>query len=353
MSRNIENTKHSHSSSNIGEDDEGFMYRTGIPTLRSAAHTVKYSTKRSKGREHDKPFAHRGKNGRKNVSQSIHVTQNTNDEDSTNLFQSCLPLSVREEHVFSYDLTTYNLQQAVIKMLRSADEDIVGGWENSENKSDESYPLESNCNTYHTENKTLLLEDLRLPVDTLSRKAYGGKCEDAQKYLANLIAEDQEFMDTFDKFVLEVVIPWFKSLLSEHKAIDHLSKTEFYYQRPPTLRIQPGPSKSIVKSHKDADYGHQDGELNFWIPLVNLEKAGNTYLWVESEPESGDYHPIVVKFGEIASFHGSFCRHYVPANSSIYTRVSMDFRIGVEGKFDPDWQMIGTRADHNRRKVVA
>lgn len=47
-----------------------------------------------------------------------------------------------------------------------------------------------------------------------------------------------------------------------------------------------------------------------------------------------------------------YCWHHVPANSTAHTRMSLDFRIGVEGYFDPKWTMRGTKADHNRREVV-
>ena len=42
----------------------------------------------------------------------------------------------------------------------------------------------------------------------------------------------------------------------------------------------------------------------------------------------------------------------MPANPTAATRMSLDFRVGVEGDFDPAWTMRGTKADHNRREVV-
>ena len=51
-------------------------------------------------------------------------------------------------------------------------------------------------------------------------------------------------------------------------------------------------------------------------------------------------------------FHGTLCRHYVPPNASTKTRVSLDFRIGVEGCFDPRWVLRGTLDDHHRREIV-
>ena len=60
----------------------------------------------------------------------------------------------------------------------------------------------------------------------------------------------------------------------EEEEVLVLSKGErcFYYQFPPTLRLQPGPSSRIGgRAHCDADYGHQDGEVNFWLPLTDCE----------------------------------------------------------------------------------
>lgn len=89
---------------------------------------------------------------------------------------------------------------------------------------------------------------------------------------------------------------------------------------------------------------------NFWIPLTDRDLTG-VDLWGETEFQRGDYHPVKANPGEIISFHGSSCRHYVNANENPYTRVSMDFRVGVEGFFDPKWEMRGTTDDHSRREV--
>eukprot|EP00957_Ditylum_brightwellii_P133873 10208183-Ditylum_brightwellii.AAC.1 len=75
-------------------------------------------------------------------------------------------------------------------------------------------------------------------------------------------------------------------------------------------------------------------------------------LWAESLPDRGDYHPLGARLGQIISFHGSSCRHYVPPNPTRFTRASLDFRVGVGGFFDPKWKMRGTKEDHHRRKVT-
>ena len=126
---------------------------------------------------------------------------------------------------------------------------------------------------------------------------------------------------------------------------------KFYIQRPPTLRIQPGNSDKAVKAHKDALYGHQEGELNFWMPFTDVHKT-KTELWVEGEAGKADFEPLgTVEVGEVGVFHGTSKAHHVPPNKGDFTRVSIDFRIGVEGFFDQTWSMKGTSDEHTRRVI--
>jgi hypothetical protein len=167
------------------------------------------------------------------------------------------------------------------------------------------------------------------------------------------VASNVTFTALFDRFVTEVVLPYLKQRLLDAGAVgtgDKASATTFYYQRPPTIRLQPGPAWAQVKSHNDAEYGHQYGEINFWIPLTDRRSTG-VDLWCESRFQSGDYHPIPARIGEVIAFHGSAARHYVNANSSVNTRVSFDFRVGIQGFFDPAWEMQGTNDEHSRREV--
>lgn len=145
--------------------------------------------------------------------------------------------------------------------------------------------------------------------------------------------------------------------------------------------------KALGRLHNDAQYGHQPGEVNFWLPLTRLA-AANT-LWAESEEGRGDFHPFLLdEIGypqwlenqepvhnesscegvllqphregckpqaatllPIQRFHGVLCRHQTQRNSSGRTRVSLDFRCAPKSAFDADWKLPGVLHRHEMREI--
>ncbi|CAL1151832.1 unnamed protein product [Cladocopium goreaui] len=160
-----------------------------------------------------------------------------------------------------------------------------------------------------------------------------------------LVEASPGFLEVYEQLLLTVLLPWLKELKSATQ-----KRAQFWYQYPPTLRVQPGRSREFKRPHRDAEYGHQIGELNCWMPLTDYNLTQTT-LWVESEPDRGDYEPLDISYGQIGIFHGTLCRHHVPQNSSDFTRVSMDFRIGLGEYFDPSWQLDGVKHVHGRREI--
>ena len=278
--------------------------------MRSSAHRVKYSLEH---RRHDpKPKNRRG--------------------DSTNT--TFLPAELCQKHTVAYSESEYDFHSAVADMLRRCDAAIVGDFRTLSNGAG-------------VDSETL--DNFVVPVTSLTRRCQGGVLEEAQEYLSEAVSSDDQFLGLFDRFVREMVLPDLKSRLQ--RATGDGSKTTFHYQRPPTIRIQPGPARAYVRAHSDDEYGHQNGELNYWLPLTGRAKTG-VDLHCESAKGEGDHAPLGAERGTVVSFHGSSCRHYVNSNHSPWTRVSLDFRVGVEGYFDPEWQMLGTSNDHPRCKVT-
>lgn len=86
-----------------------------------------------------------------------------------------------------------------------------------------------------------------------------------------------ELLALYEKFVKEVIAPMFKS-------------RKLVYQRKPTFRIHLPNNLAVGQKHRDGDYHHPPGEINFWLPFTKV--FGNNGFWVETQPDKGDFHNL-------------------------------------------------------------
>jgi hypothetical protein len=139
--------------------------------------------------------------------------------------------------------------------------------------------------------------------------------------------ERDAFLALYRRFATDFIAPLVREELPETRAL--------VVQHFPVLRIAPPSDKRIGKPHRDgAEYCHQRGQINFWLPLVAVD--GNNSLWCESAPGAGDFTPFRAAYGEVVVFDGNECAHMTKPNDTGRTRVSLDFRVVPGPAFDPD-----------------
>ncbi|MEN3309338.1 MAG: hypothetical protein V7603_5540 [Micromonosporaceae bacterium] len=96
-------------------------------------------------------------------------------------------------------------------------------------------------------------------------------------------------------------------------------------QRVPSFRVQyPGVTASR-EFHRDSDYNHQTGTINYWLPVTRAF-ATNT-VWIETEPDAGEFHPVEMSPGQFLRFDALRLKHGSHPNGTGVTRVSFDFRV--------------------------
>ena len=118
-------------------------------------------------------------------------------------------------------------------------------------------------------------------------------------------------------------------------AFDEYAAGGFVYQRVPSLRVHMPGARPLGVPHKDADYFHQPGEVNLWVPLTRC--AGTNSLYCESRPGAADYSPFEVEPGEACRFWGNQCMHFTLPNETPTTRVSLDVRVVPMALHVDDW----------------
>ena len=132
---------------------------------------------------------------------------------------------------------------------------------------------------------------------------------------------NSKFQQLYEKFVREV-LP------------DHINENKFLYQKSPTFRVHTPDNVAVGGWHRDKDYNHPEGEINF---IVCLTEANNTSsIWAESAPGKEDFQPLNISPGEMIQFNGNGCTHGNKINKTDKSRVSFDFRILPFSKYKPD-----------------
>lgn len=100
---------------------------------------------------------------------------------------------------------------------------------------------------------------------------------------------------------------------------------DFLYQKIPTFRVHLPGNVATGGFHRDADYNHDEAELNYLVPLTSM--YGTNSVWLESAVGKRDFHPVRMSVGEVLKFHGACLEHGSVSNDTGRTRVSFDFRV--------------------------
>lgn len=100
---------------------------------------------------------------------------------------------------------------------------------------------------------------------------------------------------------------------------------DFLYQKFPTVRFHIPNNVAVGKFHKDADFNHPLGEINYVLPLTNSNKTAS--IWVEQNEGQQDYIDMIMQVGKLITFNGNQRRHGNKTNETRFTRCSLDFRI--------------------------
>ena len=140
------------------------------------------------------------------------------------------------------------------------------------------------------------------------------------KFYLKLNSGWPEFVDLYEKFIHEDV----KRFISESNFLKNHCD-EYAYQRYPTFRVQIPGNYSVGEFHRDSDYNHPIGEINFVVPLTNATDTGS--IWCESSPGKKDFHPLNMKKGNVIMFDGNMCDHGNHISEMNTCRVSFDFRL--------------------------
>ncbi len=140
-----------------------------------------------------------------------------------------------------------------------------------------------------------------------------------RKYYATFEDPDSPFVETFTRFVHEVIAPRYDE--------------EVLYQTRPTFRTHFPNNVGVGEFHRDRDYNHSVHEVNYLIPLTRMSDTNSVFI--ETMEGSGEFESPSLEYGEMLCFDGANLLHGNKTNETGRTRVSFDFRIKPLSKHEP------------------
>jgi hypothetical protein len=146
-----------------------------------------------------------------------------------------------------------------------------------------------------------------------------------QKFYNKLRSGWKEFVDTYELFIRERIAPIMGS------------KDGLIYQTWPTLRVHLPGNVAVGGWHRDRDYNHPPGEINFVVAITPMFESNA--IVAERNPGALDFCHFTMAPGQLAMFDGNQCIHGNLPNTTGKTRVSFDFRVLPTECYNPDHQL--------------
>jgi hypothetical protein len=129
-----------------------------------------------------------------------------------------------------------------------------------------------------------------------------------------------EFLELYQRFIKETIVPIVG-------VTDSL-----IYQKWPSFRVHLPNNVAVGGWHKDGDYHHPAGEINFILALTSMFESNTTIT--ESLPGKMDFHQLELEPGQFVRFNGNECVHGNLPNKTGATRISFDFRVMLPENYD-------------------
>lgn len=115
-----------------------------------------------------------------------------------------------------------------------------------------------------------------------------------------------------------------------HSVVGNLVDGPLIVQKIPTFRVHLPNNKAVGQYHRDSDFGHQPGAINFWVPVTPAFESNAIHI---ANTDDVDPSPVAVNVGEALAFDAVNLFHGNEVNLTGQSRVSFDFRVIPEHEY--------------------
>jgi hypothetical protein len=100
-----------------------------------------------------------------------------------------------------------------------------------------------------------------------------------------------------------------------------------HHQTVPMLRVNFHGAQSILRFHRDREYGQTPNLINLWLPVTAV--WGSNSMYIESQPGLSDFKPVELEYGQAFMFYGTELLHGTMDNDTGSTRITYDLRLNI------------------------
>jgi len=173
--------------------------------------------------------------------------------------------------------------------------------------------------------------------------------KDFHKY----VDENPVFNETYHQFINMYIKPFFPN--EEKIVIQKTPNIRFSFPESAAIGCDPNDPENIVGLHCDSDFGHNEYENNFIVPITNME--GTNSIYYEPEINSNinplNYENLVLKTDEFFTAYFNKLKHCNRINNTNKTRISFDIRIIPFSKYMENLDFFkGTKFELGKYYIV-
>lgn len=158
-----------------------------------------------------------------------------------------------------------------------------------------------------------LHEDLEYEYDFFSEPGKDSDTKFHRVFYDKMRSGWPEFLNIYQIFIKSFIAPQINV------------RDKIIYQKWPSFRVHLPNNVAVGGWHRDGDYNHPEGEINFITAITDMYESNTTIT--EATPGKMDFRQLELKPGQVVKFDGNRCIHGNLPNHTGVTRVSFDFRV--------------------------
>jgi hypothetical protein len=153
------------------------------------------------------------------------------------------------------------------------------------------------------------------------------------KQFHKYVDETPEFEQTYKSFLTNYVKPLFP--LEEKIVVQKTPNIRFHFPDSAAIGRDPKDPENIIGLHCDSNFGHNENEMNFIIPLTSMYDTNSIYYETEQDSniDPQQFENLILKRNVFFQVYFNKLRHCNKINITNKTRISFDIRVIPYSKY--------------------